>query len=188
MIVSHIDAFEDYMETQAWTWEHQALIRARPICGDEVLGQKFNLIRQIILNKERDEKTLKEDVSDMRERMRKEHIKIEKGYFDVKQGRSGVVDIEFLVQFLILKHAAQYPELSVWTDNIRLLESLETEGIVLPEDSSALQQAYLEMRRAIHRLNLLESQLLVPLDRFSEIRTQVQKIYEVHLGEHDSKN
>jgi len=97
MVVSHIDAFQDYLENQAWTWEHQALIRARPVAGDRKLCARFNEIRKDVLTIKRDAEVLKKEVSDMRERMRKDRLKFKKDFFDLKQSRGGIVDIEFLV-------------------------------------------------------------------------------------------
>ncbi|CCK82485.1 bifunctional [glutamate--ammonia ligase]-adenylyl-L-tyrosine phosphorylase/[glutamate--ammonia-ligase] adenylyltransferase [Desulfobacula toluolica] len=184
MIVSHIDAFEEYMETQAWTWEHQALIRARPVAGDKLLCSRFNDIRNAVLTKKRDASTLKKEVGDMRERMRDERLTYKKDCFDLKQSRGGIVDIEFLVQHQILKHAHDCPDLIIWTDNIRLLESLDGEGIITGCESERLQNAYLVMRKAIHRLNLQEKSLEIPQTCFSEARGHVIEIYDRYLTDH----
>ena len=88
------------MENQAWTWEHQALIRARPITGDQSLMARFNGIRLKILCRSRPARELKQAVREMRERMRSQKLKSDTGMFDLKQGYGGIVDIEFLVQYL----------------------------------------------------------------------------------------
>ncbi len=178
LIVSHIDAFEEYMEQQAWTWEHQALIKARPVCGDQDLVSMFNSIRSRVLKKERPPEQLKDDICQMRERLRKEHLKREPGLFDIKQGEGGLLDIEFLVQYLVLRYGAHYPDVTVWTDNIRLLESLITEGILLPETGEMLQSAYLEMRREIHRLNLMDRPVMAPEEMFEKTARQVIEVKE----------
>ncbi len=181
MIVSHIDAFEDYMKTQAWTWEHQALIRARPVAGDAALCSRFDEIRKAVLTEKRDAQALKKDVGDMRERMREERLKCKKEFFDLKQSKGSIVDIEFLVQYLILKNARTCPDLTIWTDNMRLLESLDGEGIITGCESERLQNAYLVMRKAIHRLNLQEKTLEIPQTRFLDIRNHVTEIYDKYL-------
>jgi len=181
-IVSHIDAFEDYLKTRAWTWEHQALIRARPVAGDKTLCSRFDEIRKTVLLEKRDAKTLKREVSDMRERMRDERLKYKKGFFDLKQSKGCIVDIEFLVQYLVLKHAHACPDITIWTDNIRLLESLDAEGIITGCESERLQNAYLVMRKAIHRLNLQEKGLHIDQSRFSKIREFVINIYDQYLA------
>lgn len=182
MIVSHIDAFEDYMNSQAWTWEHQALIRARPVAGDKVLCSRFEEIRKKVLTEKRDAKTLKKEVREMRERMRAERLKAKKDFFDLKQSRGSIVDIEFLVQYLILKHAHAYPDIIIWTDNMRLLESLDAEGIITGCESERLQNAYLVMRKAMHRLDLQEKSLEIPDTHFLEIRNHVIEIYDKYLA------
>jgi len=182
MIVSHIDAFEDYLKNQAWTWEHQALIRARPVAGDKALCSRFNEIRKTVLTEKRDAKALKKEVGDMRERMRDERLKYKKDFFDLKQSKGSIVDIEFLVQYLILKNAHACPDIIIWTDNIRLLESLDGEGIITGCESERLQNAYLVMRKAIHRLNLQEKSLEIPQTHFLEMREHVIDIYDKYLA------
>ncbi|MCK5696223.1 MAG: bifunctional [glutamate--ammonia ligase]-adenylyl-L-tyrosine phosphorylase/[glutamate--ammonia-ligase] adenylyltransferase, partial [Desulfobacula sp.] len=182
MIVSHIDTFEDYMTNQAWTWEHQALIRARPIVGDKQLCSKFNEIRTNVLTEQRDAEALKKEVGDMRERMREERLKVKKDFFDLKQSRGCIVDIEFLVQYLILKNANTCPDITIWTDNIRLLESLDAEGIITGCQSERLQNSYLIMRKAVHRLNLQEKSRQIAQTYFSEIRDHAIDIYDRYLS------
>ncbi len=155
-IVSHIESFENYMKTSAWTWEHQALIKARPVAGDKELCAKFNDIRKVVLTKKRNTPALRKEVKDMREKMRQKRFKYKKDFFDLKQSKGGIVDIEFLVQYLILKNANAFPDLIVLTDNISLLESLEARQIITKKESENLQNAYLIMRKTIHRLNLQE--------------------------------
>jgi glutamate-ammonia-ligase adenylyltransferase len=181
MIVSHIDAFEDYLKHQAWTWEHQALIRARWVAGDKILGSRFEEIRKAVLVKKRDGTTLQKEVGLMRERIREEHLKASKDQFDLKQSRGGMVDIEFLVQYLVLKNAHAFPDLTLWTDNMRLLEGLNAEEIITDCESQRLQDAYLSIRKSIHSLNLQEKSLEIPASFFPEIRKQVMEIYDKYL-------
>jgi [glutamine synthetase] adenylyltransferase / [glutamine synthetase]-adenylyl-L-tyrosine phosphorylase len=182
MIASHIEAFEDYMENQAWTWEHQALIRARPITGDKSLLDRFNVIRHRILCTPRPAEALKQEVREMRERMRSQRLTPEPGMFDLNQGYGGIVDIEFVVQYLTLRHGACYPDVTVWTDNVRLLEGLSCEGLISAEESGTLQKAYITLRRVVHRLTLQEKKSQVPADRFKEMTEAVKVIYDRHLG------
>ncbi len=188
MIVSHIQGYEDYLENDAWTWEHQALIRGRAITGDRDLFAQFDQVRSRILCRDRqqpkteDQPDLKTEVADMRERMRKEKLNIEPEMFDLKQGPGGIVDIEFLVQYLTLKHAHAHPDVAVWTDNIRLLEGLSCEGLISAEESGTLQKAYVEMRKAIHRLTLQDKKALVDDQRFKQTTHAVAKIYKKRLG------
>ena len=188
MIVSHIEGFEDYLKNDAWTWEHQALIRARSITGDTQLTEQFNALRQEVLCLPRpvddtpDQPGLKAQVADMRQRLRQEKQQFEEGMFDLKQGHGGIVDIEFLVQYLTLNHAHTHPDVAVWTDNIRLLEGLSCEGLITAEESGLLQHAYVTMRQAIHRLTLKEQKALVAEERFQSTADVVARIYEERLG------
>ena len=180
-IVTHINSLKEYFETKAWTWEHQALIRARPISGDKKIQRQFNQIREKIITKKRNVKALKADVLDMRERMKKEHLKIKKGLYDIKQGTGGIIDIEFLVQYLVLKNSYSHPGLTLWTDNVRLLESLAKEKIILQKECDELKKAYLVMRKAIHRLNLQEKELLSPISHFKKLKADVIAINNKYL-------
>jgi glutamate-ammonia-ligase adenylyltransferase len=182
MIVSHIEAFEEYMDTQAWTWEHQALIRARPITGDRSLMDRFHEIREKILCRPRPAEELKHAVREMRERMRSQKLKSDNGMFDLKQGFGGIVDIEFLVQYLTLRHVADHPDVTVWTDNVRLLEGLSCEGLISGEESGVLQKAYITLRQVVHRLTLQEKPLQVPAGRFKAMTDEVKAIYDRRLG------
>ena len=182
MIVSHIDSFEVYMENEAWTWEHQALVRARPVAGDRAVCSQFEKIRKRLLSKKRDPSILKKEVCEMREKMRAQRLTATKGQVDLKQSKGGIVDIEFLVQYLILKHAWASPEITIWTDNIRLLESLDVQAIITPQQSEQLQKAYIVMRQAIHHLNLQEKTLEISEDLFKENRRHVMDLYDQFLG------
>jgi len=181
-IVSHMEAFEDYLENQAWTWEHQALIRARPVAGDPALFERFHQIREKVLNRERDPKILRTEVGEMREKVRKQRLEYEPGIFDLKQSPGGIVDIEFLVQYLVLRHAGDYPDITVWTDNIRLMEGLSVEGLISGEESQTLQEAYVSMRRVMHRLTLQEKPLTVEEDLFKDTAKTVAGHYDAYLG------
>ncbi|MBF0302932.1 MAG: hypothetical protein HQK73_07820 [Desulfamplus sp.] len=178
MIVSHIDAFNDYIQNEAWTWEHQAIIRARPIGGDSALQQMFNVIRAKILQIKREPEALKKEVRDMRERMRKEHLKCEPHLFDLKHGRGGIVDIEFLVQYLVLQHAHNHPALTHWTDNVRLLETLANENILTSKEAQQLKSVYLKMRQIFHHLNLQEREKIVSMKTLKNESESIAAIFD----------
>jgi len=177
-IITHIQTYEDYLEKQAWTFEHQALIRARPVAGDPALFKRFDTIRKKILTRKRDDTILKKEVGQMREKMRVQRLKYESGVFNLKQSRGGIVDIEFLVQYLVLRHACDYPDVVEWTDNVRLLQALSVDGLISGEESSILQNAYVAMRRAMHRLTLQERSATVDEYLFSEQAAKVAQIYD----------
>lgn len=178
MIVSHIDAFHDYIKNEAWTWEHQAIIRARPIGGDPALQKRFNEIREKVLCIERDPAVLKKEVRDMREKMRREHAVCPPNLFDLKHGRGAIVDIEFLVQYLVLENACEHPALTRWTDNVRLLESLANENILTHKEVKLLKSGYLKLRQMVHHLNLQEREKIISLKLFKDESDAIAAIFK----------
>jgi [glutamine synthetase] adenylyltransferase / [glutamine synthetase]-adenylyl-L-tyrosine phosphorylase len=182
ILVSHIDSFEDYQAHSAWPWEHQALIKARFIAGDANVGNRFAALRDRILCMPRDTTDLKEAVRSMRIRMRREHGVDIGGRFDVKQDPGGVVDIEFLVQYLILLNAGRHPELTEYTDVVRQLNTLALTGIMDERSAHFLKHAYLIFRYCIHRLTLEEKPVHLPKKRFADLRGEVVRIWRSYLG------
>jgi [glutamine synthetase] adenylyltransferase / [glutamine synthetase]-adenylyl-L-tyrosine phosphorylase len=178
ILVSHIDAFYDYQINNAWTWEHQALIKARPITGDINMSKRFDEIRSDILARPRTKAQLQREVVDMRERMRKEHSKADPDIFDLKQDDGGIVDIEFMVQYLVLLKACEYKELIKWTDIVRLLETLKETRIINDHIAHILKVAYLTFRSAIHQLSLQEKPAKVPENKFRGLRENVEQIWK----------
>ena len=177
LLVRSIDAFAAYQARDAWTWEHQALVRARPVGGDAALAERFSAIRREILCRERDPATLRGEVREMRARMRRELDKGRAGRFDLKQGRGGIADIEFMVQCAVLRWASAYPDLADWTDNIRLLETLSRHAL-LPGDAAAeLTRAYKSLRAAYHRSALQEEPTVVPDAELRAEREQVAALW-----------
>jgi len=178
ILVSHIDAFGEYQLKEAWTWEHQALIKARPICGDAILAKRFETIRTQVLARSRPEKKLKEEVVRMREKMRQELLKPQPGVFDLKQDVGAMVDIEFLVQYLVLLNAHKHPGLLKWTDNVRLLQALIETGVLDEYTAHLLKHAYLIYRAAAHQLSLQEKPSRVPQKEFSLLQQRVVEIWQ----------
>jgi glutamate-ammonia-ligase adenylyltransferase len=184
-LVSHIDAFEKYQQENAWTWEHQALIRARAICGDPHLREGFDRIRHNTLNQPRDREQLRHDVRDMRRRLLEEIPLKDKAAFDLKQSRGGIVDIEFLVQYLVLAYSHRHPNLTQWTDNVRLLVTLIDSGLIEHATAYRLREAYLTYRAAVHRLSLQNQAPVLPADRFAPQREYVARAWAHFLGSED---
>ncbi len=184
LLVSTVQGFAKYQQQDAWTWEHQALVRARPVAGSELLAQQFTQIRHEVLSRQRDQQTLKDEVREMRHKMR-EHLSSEvsgeKGVFDLKQDRGGIVDIEFMVQFAVLTWSHEYPELTHWSDNIRILESLEHCGLLSAEETQALTEAYKRYRAAGHRLQLQQQTGVVKTEQFEEKRRGVEALWLRYL-------
>ncbi len=177
LLVSRLESFRRYQLEDAWTWEHQALVRARAVVGDPALKQAFEKIRRRVMIEPRDAKTLLARVTEMRGRLRKAQDRSSAGEFDLKQGFGGIVDIEFLVQYLVLRNASRFPELARWTDNVRLLQSLATAGIIDQETAYLLRRAYLIYRAMAHRCNLQERPVLVTGGHFDGLRAAVQSAW-----------
>jgi glutamate-ammonia-ligase adenylyltransferase len=182
ILVSHIDAFGSYQLEEAWTWEHQALIKARPVCGDDVLAGRFETIRRNVLARRRSREKLTAEVAKMRERMRKELLKSEKGILDLKQAPGAMVDIEFLVQFLVLLHSHKYSGLLKWTDNVRLIQALIETGAMDEYTAHVLKHAYLIYRAAAHQLSLQEKPAKIPRKDFSLLQQRVQEIWQAFIN------
>jgi glutamate-ammonia-ligase adenylyltransferase len=160
MLVAGFRGFAEYQKQSAWTWEHQALVRARVIAGDAALARRCNELRQSVLVQSRDQQTLAEEVSAMREKMRTHLLSARAeagGRFHLKQGVGGIVDIEFMVQYAVLAWSHKHPRLAHWTDNIRILETLSSEGLMDESRSEALKQAYIRYRSAAHQLALQQA-------------------------------
>ncbi len=153
LLVSSIDAFRRYQRESAWTWEHQALTRARFCAGEATVGAAFEEDRRAILRTERDEAKLRGDVVSMRERLLQGHPN-ESDLFDLKHDRGGMIDIEFIVQMLVLAHAHRRPELTANRGNIALLKLAAKVGLIPGDSAGAVGDAYREFRRRQHRLRL----------------------------------
>lgn len=183
ILVSHMDAFEEYQSSHAWTWEHQALIKARPIIGDFQVARRFADVRTRVIAARRNADQLAGAVLEMRERMRRAREFAHQGLFDLKQDPGGIVDIEFLVQFLILRHGSRHEQLGQWTDVVRQLNALALCGIIADLDAHALKQAYLIYRYFVHRMNLQEKKAVLPENRFAELRRRVVRIWRKVFGQ-----
>jgi len=188
VLVTHIHSFEDYQLYHAWPWEHQALIKARAVSGDTDVGQRFSLIRERILSIPREASGLRDAISGMRERMRKERKNPGTPGFDLKNDPGGMIDIEFLVQFLILLNAHRHPALVKWTDAVRQLNSLALAGIIDDRTAYKLKQAYLVFRFYIHRLTLQEKPAVLPNHQFQELRDEVRGVWDWYLKMGNSFN
>jgi glutamate-ammonia-ligase adenylyltransferase len=177
VLVRSLRSFADYQDKDAWTWEHQALVRARPIAGDESLASRFPAVRRETLCRERDPDTLRRDVREMREKMRANLDKTRDGRFDLKQGHGGIADIEFMVQYSVLRWASRHPDLAVWTDNVRLLETLVRLDLMPGNAAQDLTAAYKDLRAAYHRSALQDQPTTIPDDALVEQRAKVQALW-----------
>ncbi|MGE0385356.1 MAG: bifunctional [glutamate--ammonia ligase]-adenylyl-L-tyrosine phosphorylase/[glutamate--ammonia-ligase] adenylyltransferase [Gammaproteobacteria bacterium] len=183
LLVTGVDAFRTYQAERAWTWEQQALVRARPVAGDAPAREEFERVRREALARPRDPAALARDVAEMRARMRGELADPSPGMFDLKQAEGGITDIEFVVQYAVLRWAAAHPALLAWTDNLRLLETIAREGLMAAADCRTLHDAYFAFRGEVHRRALQEHRAIAPEARFADLRAGVVDIWRrVVLG------
>jgi glutamate-ammonia-ligase adenylyltransferase len=153
-LVTTLAGFESYQLNEAWTWEHQALVRARPVAGDAGLGERFEAVRRGVLCRPRDPAMLRRDIADMRERIRREKP-LATDAFDLKLGRGGRVDVEFLAQYLVLAHAHAHPELATPRGTADILRLAGALGLIERDEAHALADAFialcaLERRQTLH--------------------------------------
>ena len=184
LLVSSLKSFEKYQRESAWTWEHQALVRARAVAGSPQVIEAFNEIRADILSQTRDNVQLAHDVVGMREKMAanlipKEASAKDSVLFHLKHSRGGMVDIEFMVQFIVLALSAQYPELLRYTDNIRIIETLSELEVVSSEACQKSIDAYQALRAMGHALALKEQTSLVPVNDVKVYRDTVLHFWQI---------
>ena len=160
LLVTSFEAYANYQQRRgsntAWTWEHQAMTRARFVMGSEALQARFDAVREAVITSERDPAALREEIVLMRERVRSAHPTRE-GQFDVKHSPGGMVDAEFAVQYLVLSQSAAHPELRGNVGNIALLQRAEQVGLLPPGVGTAAADAYRELRRVQHVARLDEA-------------------------------
>ena len=183
MLVTTAEAFADYQQHEAWTWEHQALVRARVVYGDPLLKTAFDTIRREVLMTPREGETLQKEVREMREKMRAHLGNKHKDRFDLKTDEGGITDIEFITQYLVLRHACDKPKLTRWSDNVRILELLAQNDIMDDDEAQALTQAYTTLRDELHHLALQEQPGHVARSCFMQARQQVSASWQKWLVE-----
>lgn len=153
LLVSSIAAFSEYQQKEAWVWEHQALTRARFSAGDAQVGAAFEQIRQQVLCQKRDLATLRKEILEMRQKMHDGHLN-DSELFDIKHDSGGMVDIEFIVQYLVLAHAHQYPQLTANAGNLALLKLAGELGLIPAELAEQNRELYRTLRQTQHKMRL----------------------------------
>lgn len=153
-LICSINGYESYLENKAWTWELQALVRARAVLGPDRLIDRFNNVRDNIIRKKRDESTLRTEVIEMRNKMRSSLIKGPKDAFDLKQGIGGMTDIEFMAQYLVLANAHDYQDMCLWSDNVRIFEECARLKLIPENIARNLISSYLAIRNTYHKNSL----------------------------------
>lgn len=187
LLVNSLDAFLNYQKTRAWTWEHQALVRARAITGSKTLAESFDVVRKEILTLPRNEGDLSLQVIEMREKMYQHlapnYVKKEAAeIFDLKHSRGGIVDLEFMVQFAVLAWSHQHPTIAHYSDNIRILENLSEAGLLSEQNTQALIDIYRFYRSQVHRLALRQEKGEVLLEQVKQQRDVVLSLWQQLLG------
>ncbi|MGV6988693.1 bifunctional [glutamate--ammonia ligase]-adenylyl-L-tyrosine phosphorylase/[glutamate--ammonia-ligase] adenylyltransferase [Testudinibacter sp. P80/BLE/0925] len=179
LLVSSIAAFEQYQQQEAWTWERQALVRARAIYGETALRRQFEQIRADVLATPRDLTLLKTEVREMREKMYRHLAQTQNGLFNIKTDPGGITDIEFIAQYLVLAHTPTHPELSRWSDNVRIFDSMAEAGVLSAVQTKQLKRCYVDLRNEIHHLNLIGKKSIVSEAQFSVERAFVREMWQM---------
>ena len=173
LLCCHLDGFKRYQQEEAWTWEHQALVRARGVCGDKILLTQFADVRAEILGQPRDKAALRDEVCKMRTKMR-QHLLNEKAQkVDLKQCVGGITDIEFMTQYWVLANASTIPSITRYTDNLRILNEAAQHGVIDDKQAKMLQDAYLALREQYHHLTLADTKYADQTDQLAKLREQV---------------
>lgn len=178
-LVAGISGFYRYLQEDAWTWEHQALVRSRAVLIDAEMSQEFKDIRRKILALPRERTELREQVVKMRDKMREHLNRVKNTEFDLKQSPGGMVDIEFIAQYLVLANAQNFPEpLTKWSDNLRIFAACEEVKLLTKEQARLLCEAYCQIRDAAHRLSLNNQKAILPDSELTEQRAVVCEIWQ----------
>jgi [glutamine synthetase] adenylyltransferase / [glutamine synthetase]-adenylyl-L-tyrosine phosphorylase len=181
LLVTSVAAFERYQagrgSNAAWTWEHQALTRARFVTGPPAVQLRFDATRAAVLTAPRDPVALRQEVQSMRERLRAAHP-VASGLFDVKHSPGGMLDVEFAVQLLVLTHAAAQPTMLPNVGNIALLQRAQVLGLLPPDVGEAAADAYRELRRAQHQARLDEQPTQFPAQRLAVQQRAVLALWQ----------
>ncbi|MDO4904351.1 MAG: bifunctional [glutamate--ammonia ligase]-adenylyl-L-tyrosine phosphorylase/[glutamate--ammonia-ligase] adenylyltransferase [Lautropia sp.] len=182
MLVSSRQAFEVYQQEAAWVWEHQALTRARHCAGTPSIGRFFETLRAGILAKARDQAPLAEEIRSMRRKMHDGHPN-DSGLFDIKHDPGGMVDIEFMVQYLVLAFSHRFPELLDNKGNIELLRRASAAGLIRPEQGYVIGDAYRRYRQLQHELRLNDARRArVPHAQVASEAAAVRELWQQLLG------
>jgi glutamate-ammonia-ligase adenylyltransferase len=168
---------QKYQREKAWTWEHQALVRARFIAGDTGLATEFSSLRREILMRKRDVAQLQADVVDMRDKMREAKSSPGKDEFDLKQGPGGIVDIEFMVQYAVLRWANDYPRLCDHTETLDLLDLMHETGLIDHGQHGVLHEAFSTWLDLSYQLKLNDREPVIAASAHRSLRNQVVEIW-----------
>ena len=181
LLVTTFDAYADYQQQRgsntAWTWEHQAMTRARLVMGDEPMKRRFDQVRHAVIGAVRGGAALKLEIVNMRNRVRSAHL-VKPEFFDVKHSPGAMVDAEFAVQYLVLMHTAAHPEMAENVGNIALLQRAEAVGLLPQGVGQSAATAYRELRRVQHKARLNEEPTQVHLPALQAERAAVLALWQ----------
>ncbi len=178
MMVVDFEGYQHYLQHKAWVWELQAFVRARAVTGDDQAIEAFNAFKCAFLQQKRTCEQIRTEVVEMRQKMMAELDKSNERIFDLKQGRGGIVDIEFMVQYLVLSYAHQYPVLCEYSDNLRSLNAMIKVGVLTQKEGNALLEAYMAYRSKYHRMALQNKKPWVSNTCYQEQRQAVKAIWK----------
>ncbi|MBH1957913.1 MAG: bifunctional [glutamate--ammonia ligase]-adenylyl-L-tyrosine phosphorylase/[glutamate--ammonia-ligase] adenylyltransferase, partial [Burkholderiales bacterium] len=182
LLVTPFAAYANYQQQRgsntAWTWEHQAMTRARCVLGDASLRQRFDEVRRAVITAPRDPQALSREIVEMRQKVRGAHP-VRGGKFDLKHSPGGMVDAEFAVQFLVLSQSARHPELIGNVGNIALLQRAEAAGLLPDGVGQDAASAYRELRRVQHRARLNEEPTQVMPPELQDERNAILTLWDV---------
>lgn len=182
LLCCHIKGFEKYQLEEAWTWEHQALVRARAICGDALLLDEFAKVRYSIISQTRDPQALSQDVCKMRVKMREHLLSKNNEKVDLKQCEGGITDIEFMAQYLVLANACKVKGMAEYQDNLRIFDVAANADIINITTAQKLQKAYLRLREQYHHLTLADNKYADQSEELDLIREQVTRHWNTLFG------
>jgi glutamate-ammonia-ligase adenylyltransferase len=180
LLITSFDAYANYQQQRgsntAWTWEHQAMTRARCVLGDAAMHARFDAVRLAVITAPRDANSLRQEIAAMRERMALAHP-IKPGLFDFKYSPGGMIDAEFVMQFLVLSQAGSHPELLANAGNIALLERAQALGLLPEPLGHAAASAYRSMRQVQHKARLDEAPSHLPADSLQAERNAILALW-----------
>ena len=179
LLVSSINSFIDYQRNKAWCWEHQALTKARFLLGSGLINEKFNDLRSEVLMEHRDSNSLQEEILSMRFLMNEKRKKKTRGLVDIKHDKGGLIDIEFIVQYIILANASMFPKLCENIGNFALLGVIADLQLLPASLTRKISEIFVKYRELIHENRLNNSKGLIKAEIIAEERENVNKLWEI---------
>lgn len=183
LLVCTLEAFQQYQDGDAWVWEHQALVRARAVAGSPALMQTFVTLRETVLQRPREPQLLAREVSKMRARMRPVLDKSTAQEWDIKHGAGGIVDIEFLVQYWVLRAGARLGPALQHSHSADLLQALAERGEIQAEEAQTLRRIYRHLREQVNRLALQDRPARIERTAYADDAATITHLWQQHLGE-----